>query len=369
MTANKGRDIAVIGGGIGGLTAAIALAQQGASVTLHEQADGLRAYGAGLQITPNGARVLNALGVSLSNVSLIAQAVRPIDAMTGKGIARFDLFHQDPPYRFVHRADLVNVLVDAAIAAGVHIHLSSRMTVDDLSEDIVVAADGIHSDARAVLNGKAAPSFTGQVAWRAIIAAENAPQEAGIWMAPGRHVVTYPLPGDRLNVVAVQERDDWAAEGWHHSDDPANLQAAFADCAPALQGILARVTETNLWGLFRHPVAENWHDGRVALVGDAAHPTLPFLAQGANLAIEDAYVLARCLGESRDLRKAMVTYQNLRRARVARAINAAKANAKNYHLAGLQRRIAHMGLRGIGKVAPKAFLRRMSWLYDHDVTA
>jgi len=369
MTANKDRKIAIIGGGIGGLTAAVAFAQQGARVTLFEQADALADVGAGIQITPNGGRVLNALGVSLSGLSLIAQAVRPIDALSGKGIARFDLSDQIPPYRFVHRADLIGVLADAATKAGADIRLGQRVDgPQTLDADVVVGADGIHATNRAVLNGVEDATFTGQVAWRATIAAADAPQEAGIWMAPRRHVVTYPLPNGRLNIVAVQERDAWAAEGWHHADDPANLQAAFADCAPALCAILARVEAVNLWGLYQHPVALRWHDDRLVLVGDAAHPTLPFLAQGANLAIEDAYVLARCLGETRETSKALATYQHARLHRVVRAIKAANANAANYHLSGVTRRVAHMGLRGLGRVAPKAFLRRLSWLYDHDVT-
>ena len=368
MSANKGRTIAIIGGGIGGLTAAIAFAQQGAQVTLHEQATALTEVGAGVQITPNGARGLDALGVDLGPIGIIAQAVRPVDAMTGQGIARFDLFDQTPPYRFVHRADLIDVLAVAAKQAGAKIHLSSRASPQDLTADIIVAADGLHSQCRGALNGHADPFFTGQVAWRATVSASHAPQEAAIWMAPGRHVVTYPLRDGRLNIVAVQERKDWAAEGWHHIDDPRHLQSAFSDCAPALRTILAGIQDVNLWGLFRHPIAETWHDNKIALVGDAAHPTLPFLAQGANLAIEDAFVLARCLGETREIQKALATYQALRKPRVTRAINAANANARNYHLSGAQRRVAHLGLSCIGRIAPKAFLRKLSWLYDHDVT-
>ncbi len=124
---------------------------------------------------------------------------------------------------------------------------------------------------------------------------DEAPPEAHVWMGPGRHLVTYPLgPGER-NIVAVLERDGWAEEGWNHADDPANLRAAFAGFPSELRGWLDRVDEVKLWGLFRHPVAARWQDGRIALLGDAAHPTLPFLARGANMAFEDAWVLADCL--------------------------------------------------------------------------
>ncbi len=371
MGANAGRTIAIIGGGIGGLTAALAFARQGAQVSVHEQAPAIAEVGAGLQITPNGARALHALGLAdaLDHVGLRAVAVQPMDALTARPIARFDLTRQTPPYRFLHRADLIGLLAAACADAGVRIVLNVRIT--DLAAagmadaDLTIGADGLHSVARPLLNNPAAPFFTGQVAWRAIIPAQVDPM-AQIWMAPGRHVVTYPLPGNRLNIVAVQERSTWAAEGWHHADDPANLRAAFADGAPALRDLLARVEATNLWGLFRHPVAEHWHNDRIALLGDAAHPTLPFLAQGANLAIEDALVLARITDAQPDLASALKAYQGARRPRVARAIAAANANARNYHLSGLQRRVAHLGLKTLGKIAPDAFINRLGWLYNFD---
>jgi salicylate hydroxylase len=368
--ANAGRSIAIIGGGIGGLTAALAFAQRGAQVTVYEQAPAIAEVGAGLQITPNGARALQALGLAdaLDQSGLRADAVQPMDALTGRAIARFDLTRQTPRYRFLHRADLIGLLARACTDHGVTLVLDAPTdAAATVSADLTVGADGLRSACRRLLNADDAPFFTGQVAWRAIIPAQADPI-AQIWMAPGRHVVTYPLPGGRLNIVAVQERSTWAAEGWHHADDPANLRAAFADRAPALLDLLARVDATNLWGLFRHPVAEHWHTGKIALLGDAAHPTLPFLAQGANLAIEDAFVLARITDTQPDLSQALRSYQAARRPRVARAIAAANANARNYHLSGVQRRVAHLGLRTLGKIAPDAFLNRLGWLYNHDVT-
>jgi salicylate hydroxylase len=229
-----------------------------------------------------------------------------------------------------------------------------------------VGADGLHSALRPMLNGEGAPFFTGQVAWRAVIAAD-APAVARIWMLPGRHVVTYPLPGGRLNIVAVREQADWAEEGWHVADDPARLRAAFAGCCAALKALLARVEEVRLWGLFRHEVAARWHGGDVALVGDAAHPTLPFLAQGANLALEDAWVLAAAV-DRWPMEEALARYQAARRPRAMRAIAAANANAANYHLAGARRAAALAALGAMGRVAPGVFLRRYDWLYRHDVT-
>jgi salicylate hydroxylase len=257
-------------------------------------------------------------------------------------------------------------LEKACRALGVTIHLGSVVDSADLTADLVIGAEGIKSGTRAALNGDADPFFTGQVAWRAIVDAPNADPVAQIWMAPRRHVVTYPLPGGRVNIVAVQERAQWANEGWNHRDDAANLRQVFRDVSPPLMSLLSKVETVHLWGLFRHPVAQHWHKGRVAILGDAAHPTLPFLAQGANLAIEDAWVLAACC--EHDIDAGLVQYQAERAPRVTRAIAAANANARKYHLSGIARTVAHTGLKIIGFVAPNAFLDRMDWLYDLDVT-
>lgn len=380
MTRLADRAIAIIGGGIGGLTAALAFAQAGARVTVYEQAPALTEVGAGLQITPNGARALHGLGLSgfLNDVGVTAQAVQPMNAVTGAAIATFDLSRQLPAYRFYHRADLLKVLADACLAAGVTVRLDSRIVnvagdgsfhlgETRISPDLTIGADGLHSALRPLLNGPAEPFFTGQVAWRAMVQARAVPV-AQIWMAPGRHVVTYPIRNGGLNIVAVQERKTWAEEGWYKADDPAHLQAAFADCCPAVKGLLGQVKQTHLWGLYRHPVAASWVQGRVALLGDAAHPTLPFLAQGANLAIEDAYVLVAALDAAPDDKSGLQAYEKARISRVQAAIKAANANARNYHLGGLQAKVAHLGLSVLGRFAPDAFLNRLSWLYDHDVT-
>ncbi|PUB19202.1 FAD-dependent monooxygenase [Yoonia sediminilitoris] len=377
---NAGRDIAIIGGGIGGLTAALAFARSDAHVTVYEQAPALTEVGAGLQITPNAARALNKLDLTgaMGVTGLQADAVLPMDGITGEQIARFDLGQQSPPYRFFHRAALIDLLARACDAQGVTVRLNCRIEQfhddgfvvrgQDIRPDLIVGADGLRSEVRSQILPPRDPFFTGQVAWRAMVKLPDMAPVARIWMLPGRHVVTYPLPNGRVNIVAVQERDDWAAEGWHHKDAPDNLRAAFADAAPELQAILDAVDQVFLWGLFRHPVAARWHSGRFVLLGDAAHPTLPFLAQGANLAIEDAYVLARSCGEKADISDGLQTYQSARQPRVIRAINAANSNAKSYHLSGVKRKVAHTALRTMGRIAPDAFLGRMSWLYDHDVT-
>jgi salicylate hydroxylase len=368
-----GRQIGVIGGGVAGLAVARALALRGAEVTLFEQAPAIAEVGAGLQISPNGLRVIDALGLggALRAVALRAEAVVLRDFRRGAQVLRLDLARPggQGDYLFVHRARLIEVLEAGARAAGVTIRLKSRIVGAALPGDLTVGADGLHSGLRAALNGAAAPVFTGQVAWRAVIPDDGAAPEAQVSMGPRRHLVSYPLAGGLRNIVAVEERAGWAEEGWHHRDDPGALRAAFARFGGPVPGWLARVDEVHLWGLFRHPVAAHWQDGARAILGDAAHPTLPFLAQGANLALEDAWVLADCLDRSPQA-PALAAYETARRPRTTRVIDAATANARNYHLSNpLVRGVAHAALRLGGRLAPDQAIRRFDWLYGHDVTA
>ena len=377
----RNKRVVVVGAGIGGLTTALAFAQRGAVVHVYEQASALKETGAGIQVAPNGNRVLAALGLNyaINHSSIIAHAVVPTDGLSGKVIARFDLTGQKPQYRFFHRAALVALIAQGANAAGVVIKYGVRVksisengslntNIGEIPCDLCVCADGIHSASRIFLGNISKPEFTGQVAWRAIIAAKGVEPVARIWMAPNRHVVTYPLTEDTLNIVAVQERETWAEEGWMYADDPNNMRAAFNDVCPELLKILGDVDKTYLWGLFRHPVAKYWHSDRLVILGDAAHPTLPFLAQGANLAIEDGYVLARCCDEADNLDTALALFQKERTKRVSRAIAVANDNARNYHLSGIKRRVAHIGLKTLGTLAPTAFLKRLDWLYGFDAT-
>ena len=365
----SGREVTVIGGGVAGLAVARAMAERGASVALHEQAPAIGEVGAGLQISPNGMRVIDALGrdAALRAVAVKARAIRLRD-YRGADVLRLDLARHAPgdDYLLVHRARLVEVLEEGARAAGVEIRTGSRV---ERAEGLTLGADGLHSAMRAALNGAGRPFFTGQVAWRALVSDPEVAPEVQVFMGPGRHLVTYPLAWGLRNIVAVEERAAWAAEGWHHEDDPATLARAFAAFAPEVRGWLDRVERVHLWGLFRHPVAERWHDGAGrAILGDAAHPTLPFLAQGANMALEDAWVLADRL-DRMPVPAALDAYQKARRDRVARVIAAANANARNYHLANpLLRAAAHAALRLGGAVAPGAALRRFDWIYGYDAT-
>ena len=372
MSALENTPVTIIGAGVAGLTAACALAQRGAEVTVLERAGALREVGAGLQISPNAVRVLAALGLweRFRAISVASKRVELRDSV-GRQVARLDLARHRPKdhFRMVHRARLVAMLEQAAREAGVRIELDHE--VGDLPEvPLLIGADGVKSRVRPALNGAEAPFFTGQTAWRALIPAEaDAPGVAQVFMGPGRHLVSYPLGAGLRNIVAVVERPDWHDEGWSLPGDPADLRAAFARFGGPVPDWLAQVESVGIWGLFRHPVAAHWQDGRRALIGDAAHPTLPFIAQGAVMAIEDAWVLAACLDSDADQARALARFQALRQPRCQQIVDAANANARNYHLRGPTRAVAHAGLRAVSRMAPTRLIERFAWLYDYDPTS
>lgn len=374
-------EIQVVGAGIGGVAAAVALAQRGARVTVLEQAPALGEVGAGLQISANGMIVLRALGVVGDTPGSAVQSA----GTEIRDFAQGRLVMQMPPPAagptwFFHRADLLALLVERASALGVGFQLQTR--VDAYRPDaggcvltladgttrrvgLVVAADGGKSPARQVVNGAARPVFSRQVAWRAVVpwGGDPGPAPAVLSMGPGQHVVTYPLRGGTMmNIVAVEERDDWNEEGWQLRGDPEEMRARFAGFGGITRDILSQVGAAHLWALFLHPVAMRWHRGSLALLGDAAHPTLPFMAQGACLALEDAWVLADCLDKGG--LAGLNRYQDQRLPRARRVVAAAAGNARKFHLKGPVRWAAQAALTLAGsRLAP-----RYDWIYGHDVT-
>ncbi len=370
--------ITVAGAGVAGLSIGAALAAGGHAVRIVEQAPKIAEVGAGIQISPNGMRVIEALGAAeaLAERSVRIERVRLIDGPTNRDVLTLDMNTAFPgaPWLAVHRADLIDVLHASAIAAGALIETGQEILPPPEGralggDDLLIGADGLKSKLRARVEDASKPFFTGQVAWRAIVAddADRVP-EARVYMGPGRHLVSYPLTQGRRNLVAVEERSAWAEEGWSHEDHPANLRAAFDGFGGPVKEWLQDVDTTFLWGLFRHPVAHRWFNGRQVLIGDAAHPTLPFLAQGANLALEDACVLARCLSEA-PVKDALAHYKHKREERCIRVTDAASRNARNYHLRFPPFRFAaHTLLRVAGAIDPARVTNRLRWIYDYDAT-
>jgi salicylate hydroxylase len=389
-----GREIAVVGAGIGGLAAATALARRRARVRVFEQAHALIEVGAGIQVAPNGVAVLEALGLrdAAAAVASLPAAVELYDHRRERPVARLPLGqavvarHGRPLWHF-HRADLLAVLFAGAVEAGVELRLGTRVAAaepdgaalrlrteaGEETAEIVVAADGLRSGLRAA-HFTAAPRFTGNVAWRALVAAERLPAEllrpvARVTMGPGRHVVSYPLRGGRVvNLVAVEERAAWAAEGWTAPDDPMSLRRAFAGWGGAAGALIAAVEECWLWGLFDHAPLPRWAFGRLALLGDACHPMLPFLAQGATMALEDAWVLADCLDRAEEPERGLRAYEAARLPRATRVQQAAARSGRLYHLGPGLRGPAQAALRGLSAVAPSLLAARFDWLFGRDVT-
>ena len=373
--------VQVVGGGIGGVTAALALARRGREVTVFEQADAFSEVGAGLQLGPNAMRVLGALGLDdlLAPHLAMPQEIVLRDGRSGRPIARVPMGEAarqryGAPYAQVHRADLLEVVLRAAERQGVRFETGRRLLPGDTDAPLTVAADGVRSQFRARLNPGAQARFAGHVAWRALVppdAAQGLSSDTHVFLGPERHLVAYALRGGTVwNVVAVEARDTAADESWTRDHDPAPLRAAFGGWCADVTRLLEAVETAYLWGLFGHPELARWQDGQTVLLGDACHPMLPFLAQGAAMAIEDAWVLASCLERAETQAAALARYEALRKPRATRVQAASSANAWRYHMAHPLLRLGrNTTLRIMQTVDPRALLRGLDWLYGEDVIA
>jgi len=390
----------IAGAGIGGLTAALTLHQNGQSAQLFDRAPELGEVGAGLQLAANASRVLIGLGLgpALEEVAFTPQAVELRTFDKGRLISTMPLgaahvARYGAPYYHIHRGDLHRLLLDAvtarmgagAVAVGRAVtgyeqaDQSAALLFDDgTSEEgeTVIGADGIHSAVRAQMLGDAQPNFTGHVAWRATIPVSRLKGVAldpvvTSWMAPHAHAVTYFVRGGEvLNFVGITETPDWTSESWTEAGDPAQLRAVFADWHPTIRAIVGAVETPFRWALYTRPALPRWSDGRVSLLGDACHPMLPYMAQGAGMAIEDAEVLARCLSAPMDTAAALATYQSVRLARTARVQQTAVSNGKLFHLANpVLRAMVYGGMKLGGMVLPSMVERRFDWLMSYDATS
>lgn len=391
------RRVVIAGGGIAGMAAAAGFARAGWRVTVCEEAPVLGEVGAGLQMTPNAARVLRWLGVC---DSVAAAAFRPAaaslrDGHSGRRIFRVELGARaearwGAPYLHVHRADLLAVLIKAAVASGAELRTGARAVgytirpegpalqlADDsfIEGDLVIGADGIRSALRAQVNGAEAPEFSSQIAWRGLIPAHELPEglvapEVTVWGGEGKHLVTYYVRrGALVNFVAVEERAAWTAEGWSAQGDPDQLRSAFAGWHPNVIRLLDRVQTTFLWGLFGRPAQVRWADGPVALIGDAAHPMLPFMAQGAAMALEDVAVLVAEADANEPMADAALAYEERRWGRVARVQERSRENGDIFHChpgASLAKRWSVIS--AAVDLMPALAPRSLDWIYGYDAT-
>lgn len=363
-----GLQVAVVGGGIGGMAAAAALAQRGARVVLHEQAAALTEVGAGLQVSPNGQRVMHALGAvgdAPPDGAGVSHGTVFRDGRSGRAVARVPP-PQDGPTWYMHRADLLDCLRRVAHDAGVVLDLGRVVGPGTIAADLIVAADGVRSVWRSEVDGPVAPAFTGQVAWRALVPWDGeAAEPASVSLGHRAHVVSYPLRAGRvMNLVAVEERRDWRAESWSQTADPAEFRARFADFGGVAGAAIAQVGTVHAWALHTRAVARSWVRDNVVLLGDAAHPTLPFMAQGACLALEDAWVLADALAGAPDLGSGLTRFKELRRGRAERVVALARGNAWRFHMGWP----FNWGAYATLWLSAGLLGRRLEWVYGHDVT-
>nr|WP_249168118.1 FAD-dependent monooxygenase [Bradyrhizobium elkanii] len=393
------RTVIVAGAGIGGLTASLTLAAQGFRVVVLEKAERLEEAGAGIQLSPNASRILVELGLKepLALRAVTPESVNILSARAGGEIARMPLgqaaeFRAGAPYWVIHRADLQAAL-QAAASDHPDIDLRLGCQFEDVTkhargltvvqrrgnsrqEELAVAligADGIWSSVRGHLFPDVQPQFSGLIAWRGTLDATALPREytaprVQLWMGPDAHLVAYPISaGRQVNVVAIVS-GTWNRPGWSEPGDINEIKGAFATARwPATARLLiGAVDGWRKWALFTLPDIGRWSEGAVTLLGDAAHAMLPFAAQGAGMAIEDAAVLAKALSDSTGentagIPAALKRYARMRRGRVLKVQRLARQQGRIYHLGGPAAIARDLAIRAIG---PERLLARQDWIYD-----
>jgi salicylate hydroxylase len=393
------RTIFIAGAGIGGLTASLALAHKGFRVVVLEKAARLEEAGAGLQLSPNASRVLIDLGLKdrLRLSAVTPEAISIISARAGGELLRLPLGEQasaraGAPYWVIHRADL-----QSALAGAVNDHPDIDLRLGGQFEDLaphtrgltivhrsgtarrqdvalaLIGADGIWSTVRNHLFPRVQPQFSGLIAWRGTLDATQLPRDyteprVQLWMGPNAHFVAYPISGGRQINLVVVVPGTWNRPGWSTPGDALELQNVFASppWTSAARMLIGAVDSWRKWALFMLPEGCEWYEGAVALLGDAVHAMPPFAAQGAAMAIEDAAVLAKVLGEktietSAQVVPALKRYGRLRRSRATRVQRLALRQGRIYHLTGPMALARDLIIRALG---PARMLARQSWIYD-----
>jgi salicylate hydroxylase len=388
------RDVLIAGAGLGGLTAALALIQNGHRVRVFEQAAELKEVGAGVQIGSNGSRLLISLGLQEAMERIVCVPLGREFRLwsTGQRWRSFDLGETSvqrfgAPYWMAHRGDFHAVLLDAVRKAdpsaihagnacvgfaqderGATIKLANGETA---TGDVLIGADGVHSKIRQQMFGDGRAEFTGIMVWRGLVPMQRLPEHqrqliGNNWIGVGGHVVTYPLRrGEILNFVAAIERDDWRVESW---TEPGTTEECLRDLAPwhdDVKTIIRNIDTPFKWALLGREPLDHFAAGRVCVMGDAAHPTLPFLAQGANMALEDAIVIARCLESFDHVDEALRHYEQARLERTAAIVRGSSDNTKRFHNPALGD-AAGAAAYVDREFQPEKVAQRYDWLYEYN---
>jgi salicylate hydroxylase len=388
MKTNSKRSVIVVGGGIGGLAVSLALAKKGVSVRLFEQAPEIKEIGAGIQLGPNVFRMFECLGITneVNKLAVFPESLMMLDSVTGQEVTRICLDEPflnrfEYPYAVIHRADLHRVLFAACQQHGIELTPATKVVAVDerndgitvrtaegeqYSADALIGADGLWSTIRSLIVNDGKPRVSGHIAYRAVLPTSEMPehlrwQSMVLWAGEKTHLVHYPLRGGELfNLVAVFHSNKYD-EGWDSFGDPVELHERFAPTCAEVRSLLAKIESWRMWVLCDRAPIKQWSRGPMTLLGDAAHPTLQYLAQGACMAIEDAVSIADFVEETDgDFTSAFQAYQAARYLRTGRVQLAARLYGEFFHAAGVARELRNMFLAGR---KPDDALQSMDWLY------
>lgn len=390
MSETKGLPFLIVGGGIGGCALALMLAKQGQKVCLLEQAESFREIGAGIQLGPNAFRMFDELGITKEVESFVSYPDHLVmmDGLTGEQVTSMKLgaeFKQrfGKPYAVIYRADLHLLLVDACKRHADVTMLTGQKMLDfhDDGKSVtvtteaglqhkgcaLVGSDGLWSKTREKLVADGPPRISGHIAYRAVLPTKDIPEELirndmVLWAGPKNHLVQYPLRrGELFNLVAVFHSDKYV-EGWDAKADPEELHARFSDNCPAVKSMLSKIETWRMWVLCDRDPIKTWSKGRVTLLGDAAHPMMQYMAQGACMALEDAVILSREIRKAgSDLSGAFERYQDERYLRTGRVQLTARMYGEVYHAHGVTRELRNQMLRP--RTQAQGY-ESLAWLYD-----